>query len=133
MGGMPPRPPGPPGGVGGVMAPSPMGGSTASAMTGVKVGVEALQKALPALPMGSELHTAILKAIESISKHIDQGMGGGAGSQIQQLIAMARDAQTQPQRSAMMSMFPPPGGGGPGGPPPGGGGPPPGGPPGMPA
>ena len=114
----------PPGGAGAAMAPSPMGGSTAAAMTGVKVGVEALQKALPSLPMGSKLHGAILKAISDISKEMESGMGGGPGAEIQQLIAMARNAQTNPQRSAMMSMFP--SGGGPGG----GGAPPPPGPPG---
>ena len=96
-----------------------MGGSTAQAMTGVKVGMEALQKALPALPMGSKLHTAILKAISEIAKEMDQGMGGDPASQIQQLVALARNAQTGPQRNAMMSMFPA------GGSPAGGGAPPP--------
>ena len=121
----------PPGGAGAAMAPSPMGGSTAAAMTGVKVGVEALQKALPSLPMGSKLHSTILKALQDIPKEMETGMGGGPGAEVQQLIAMARNAQTQPQRAAMMSMFP--SGGGPGGggappppAPPGGGAPPPG-------
>src|SRR5882724_245192 len=76
-------PPGAPGGTGGAMSPSPMGGSSAQGMTGVKTGVEALQKALPMLPMGSELHTAILKAITDISKHMDQNMGGGPQAVIQ--------------------------------------------------
>jgi len=118
-------PPGAPGGTGGAMSPSPMGGSSAQGMTGVKTGVEALQKALPMLPMGSELHTAILKAITDISKHMDQNMGGGPQAVIQQLAQMARDQQQNPQRQAMMSMMsgggsaapPAPGGGGGGAPP----------------
>ena len=136
MGGAPPpmmgggAPPGPPGGTGGTTTPQPMGGSAAQAMTGVKVGLEALQKALPMLPMGSELWSAVHKALGDIGKHMDMMSGGGPSSAIQQLVAMARDQRTEPQKAAMMSMFPGPAGGGAPPPPPitappGGGGPPP--------
>jgi len=85
-------------------------------MAGVNAGLEALQKALPQLPMGSEIHTAVLKAIENISKHIEKA--GGAkdpGAMIQQLLELARAAKTNPNAAAAL----PPGGPG-GAPPPGG-------------
>ena len=114
-----------PGGTGAATMPGPMGGSGAAAMTGVKVGVEALQNALPKLPMGSKLHTAILKAITDIAKEMDQGMGNDPAAIIQQLTSMARNAQTDPRRAALMSMSSPGGAGGGAPPPPMGGGAPP--------
>ena len=89
------------------------------------MGLEALQKALPQLPMGSEVHTSVLKAIADISKHMEKG-GQGAGdpsSVIQQLVEAARMAKTQPNMAAMMP--PPAGGAGASPPPPGAGAPPP--------
>ena len=114
MPGMPQAaPPGmPPGGTGAASATQPMAGSAAQAVTAVKVGLEALQKALPGLPMGAELHTAVLKAVADISKHIEKQQGDSA-SVVQQLAQMAHSAQQQPQQAAMMRAFPPspPGGG----------------------
>jgi len=112
-----------PGGVGAASSPAAMAGSAQQGMTAVKLAVEALQKALPALPMGSPLHGAVVKAVADISKHME-GMGGqGAdqGAMIQQLMQLARSAQQQPQQNAMMQAFPPGGAGGAGGgaPPPG--------------
>jgi hypothetical protein len=125
--GMPPPGGGPPsgGGTGPAAAPGPLQGSAVQGMTSLKLGLEALQKALPQLQMGSEVHSSVLKAISDIGKHF---AGGGAeqGDQsagIQQLVEMMRNAKQQPNMAAMM----PPGGGGGGGPP--GGAPPMGGPP----
>ncbi len=113
---MPPPPGG--AGVGSAASPGPMAGSAAHGMTGVKIGLEALQKALPSIPLGSELHNDLMKAISSISKHIASDQGSGQGSnQIQQLMELIRAAKTggaQPNMAAMM----PPGGGGAGAPPP---------------
>lgn len=89
-------------------------------MTGVKVALEALQKALPTLPMGSDLHGAVLKAVTELSKHLGEG-GGDSQAQIQQLIQMARAAHAQPQQDALARM----GGAPPGAAPPGAGAPPP--------
>jgi hypothetical protein len=94
-------------------------------MAGLKVGLEALQKALPQLPMGSEIHTSVLKAIADISKHMEKGGQGQGDSSavIQQLVEAARMAKTQPNMAAMMP--PPAGGAMPPPPPPGAGAPPP--------
>ncbi len=134
MGGPPPTAggmDGPPGGTSAASVPQPMGGSTAHAMTGLKIALEALQKSLPAIPMGSKLHSAVMKAIQDVTKEMDGGLGGDPASQIQQLMAMARNAQSDPRRAAMMSSLPAPGGAGGGASPPPAPGGPPGGPPGM--
>lgn len=92
-----------------------MPGHGQQAITGIKLAMEAMQKSLPGLPMGSDLHTAVLKAITEISKHLDKaGQDGDQSAMIQQLAQMARGAQTQPpQAAAMAKMFPAPGGGAP--------------------
>ena len=106
---MPPQ--GPQGGTGAAMTPSPMAGAQAHAMSAVGAGLKALQMALPGLQMGSPLHTEVLKAVQNLSKHMAE-QGQDQSGQIQQLIAQARQAQTQPPaaQGAMQSMFP--GGGG---------------------
>lgn len=101
-----------------------MAGSAVQGMSKVKLGLEALQAALPMIPMGSELHTDLMQAVSKISKHLgDKGGEGGGGAQIQQLLEMLRNAKMQgaPPQAGMM----PPGGGGAPPPPPGAGAPPP--------
>ena len=80
-------------------------------MSKVKLGLEALQTALPTLPMGSQLHNAVLKAIGDISKHMQESPNDSSAV-IQQLVQLARQQQQQPQQqSAMRAMMP--GGGAP--------------------
>jgi len=59
------------GGAGPATMPGPMAGSAHQGLAALKVGVEALQKALPQLPMGSALHQSVLKAIGDIGKHME--------------------------------------------------------------
>lgn len=89
-----------------------MAGSAQQAMTGVKLGVEVLTKALAGLPPGSEVHTEVLKAISNISKHIGQD-GGDSGANVQMLAQLARQQSQAPQQAAMMRAFPQPQGGAP--------------------
>lgn len=89
------------------MAPGAALGAQAKAMEGVKLGLKALQEALPAIPIGSELHQSLLKAVGDIGKHIDQGGPGDQSGMMQQLVAMARSAQgAPPQAAAMNKAFP---------------------------
>ena len=89
-------------------------GSAKQGMAALTAGLEMLQKALPQLPMGSKLHTSVLKAVSEIGKHLAEE-GGGAGKDpsalIQQLVEAARGAKVNP---ASMAALP----GGAGGPPP---------------
>jgi hypothetical protein len=84
-----------------------MAGAGTQSVTAVKVALEALQKSLPGLPMGSELHNAVLKAVAEISKHIEKAQGDPA-AMIQQLAQLARAAQSSPQQGAAMRAMPPP-------------------------
>jgi hypothetical protein len=65
----------------------------------VKAALDLLQKALPQLPMGSKLHTSVMKSISDVSKHLtEEGGGGGkdASSIIQELMQAARSAKLSP-------------------------------------
>lgn len=119
-GGAPPLGGIPSGGTGHAMAPGPMAGSAAQSTNQIRLALEMLQKGLPGLPMGSDLHTAVLKSVTELSKHLSKGSDDESGV-LQQLVSLARDRQAQPQQNAMLRMFPSPGG--PGGE--GGGAPPP--------
>jgi hypothetical protein len=103
----------PMGGTGSVTAPRPMMGNAAQSLTLVHTGLEAFQKALSGLPMGSELQTAVMKAVIEINKRLNNEKGDKP-SQIQALSAMSRDASSNPQAAAMQRMM----GGGPTGAPP---------------
>jgi len=116
---------GPPGGTGPATAPGGMAGNQAHGSEKVKMGMKALLEALPMLPLGGELSTAVMKAVNDIGKHIQEGMEGDPQSQIQMLAMMARNAKAQPgQAGAVQGLM-----GGGGAPPPPGGGMPPGAPP----
>ena len=105
-----------PAGTGPALAPGPHAGSANSGVASVRTGLEALQKALPQIPMGSKLHRAVMKSISDISKEMEsEGKGGGDSSgMMQQLVELARNARTNPNAAAAM-----PPGGSPGGSPPG--------------
>lgn len=99
------------GATGPASAPGPLAGSASQGMAKLKIGLEALQAALPMLPMGGELHTDVMKAVSSLTKHLgDKGNDPGAG--IQQLLEMLRNAKQggAPPQAAMMPGGPPPGG-----------------------
>lgn len=70
--------------------------------------------------MGSDLHTALLKSVADISKHLDPSdKDTNKGIDIQALLQQAKaQSQNSPQAAVMKAM-------GPGAPPPGGGGAPP--------
>lgn len=95
------------------MVPGGMAGSHQAAQAAVKMALEALQKALPGLEAGSELHSTVLKAVTDISKHMAEGAQNDPTAVIQQLMAAQRQAQQGPQQAAMHSMFPPAAGGAP--------------------
>lgn len=99
-----PQPQAPQGGTGAATAMSPMMGAGAQALSQLRLGVEALQKSLVGLPMGSELHTAVLKAVTDISKRMESGGGDNAG-QMQALVQRARELQQQPQAAAMQQLM----------------------------
>lgn len=101
----------PPGATGPAMTPGGMAGSHQQSMTGVKLGLEALQKALPGLEAGSKLHATVLKAVTDLSKEIGSTQTDQAAT-VQQLAQLARAGAQNPGANAMARMFPPAAGGG---------------------
>lgn len=122
MPGMPTPPPGLAGGTGPASVPTPMMGAATQGVAGVKTALELLQKALGSVPLGSDLHMSVLKAVTDLSKHMnDLPSQPGGQDVVQQLAQLARQAQSG-GANPLAGMMP-----GAGGPPPGGGAPPMGG------
>lgn len=110
-----PSPPPQAGVAGPASAPGPMKGAVAGGAEKLKLGLKALQEALPSLPMGSSIHTAVLKALTDIGKAVEKEGGGKGdpGAMIQQLVEMARNAKQAgapaPQMPGAGGAPPPPG------------------------
>lgn len=128
-GGPPGGPPGPPPGGGAMLAAlarrsqqpqvsAPGPGNVASGLMMLKNAVDMLQAALPSLPAGSQQHKDVLKALQSLSKHLPQG-APVAGVQQTQIGDMLRNTVKNALLQRIMANRGG-GGGAPGGPPGGG-------------
>jgi hypothetical protein len=113
--------PAPPG-AGPAVAPHGNPGNTTQGLGDIRVALEALQKALPSVPMGTEMHHAVLDAIKKIGTHMTEMQESPQMKMQAMLQLMQRAKQAQPNQA--LAGLAPPGG------PPGAGGAPPGGPPG---
>ena len=100
---IPPQLSGPPGPTGAVTTPQPQMGQAAGALSDIRNAVVALQKSLLGIPMGSELHAAVLKSVESISKHLDPSdKGPNKGVDLQALIQQAQQAAKSSPQNAVL-------------------------------
>ena len=74
-------------------------GNAVKAMSDVRNAVKMLETALPAIPMGSPLHTEILNTTKALLKHLQPG-DGSPGLDLMSLLQMARNnAQAQPMQT----------------------------------
>lgn len=96
-----------PANAGPVSIPQGSQGNTAQAMSLVRNGLEMFQKALPMIPMGAPLHSDILKAVSSVSKHMEQN-SGNKGIDMQSLIQMARQSSQNSPVEALNRLHPAP-------------------------
>lgn len=96
-----------PGGVGAATRPEAHEGSAAAGIAKVTAGIGLMQEGLGALPIGSELHAAVLKGLKDIVRYLPgAGLGTDRSSQIQALASMAMNrAKESPQAAALQSMF----------------------------
>jgi len=111
-------------------------GNAMAALSKIKSALTLLQEALPAIPLGSDVHSDILKAVSTLAKHAgDSNQGQGTDQQqITQLMALIQRLAQQKPNAALANLSPnappatppPPAPGGPNDGPPGA---PPGGPP----
>lgn len=110
----PPTPPPamgqPPANVGPGTTPGANHGNQAAATMDIQNGLKMLQRALPNIPMGTQLHTDVLQAVGRIAKHMGEAGGEQGGLHASSMMQMIRQQQAQaPQLAAMRAM-----GGGPG-------------------
>lgn len=109
--GGPPLPPGlmggPPG-IGPMSGPQGNQGNALAAISKLKSAVTLLQEALPAIPMGSDVHNDVLKAVGILAKHA-QTQQGTDQSQITQLMGLIQKLATQQPNAALQKLAQPPG------------------------
>ena len=105
-GGMPQPPQAPPAGIGGATMPQPNPGNQSAALSKVKVAVQALQEALPSIPLGTPVHEDVMNSIKSLAKHFEKDAESPALS-MQALVQMARAAGQHNQMAALSRMQPP--------------------------
>ena len=81
-----------------------------------KIGnaLKELQEALPAIPMGSELHTAVLDTVKKLTQVVQNDKPDPA-MQLQELVRSAREGASGGPQAALARMVPP--GAGPNAPP----------------
>lgn len=114
-------PGGPPGGGAAPMMPSrpnlgpvtqssPNAGNASAAMLDIKNALNLLQKALPNLPMGDELHGTVLQCVTKLSKAASS-IPDQPGLQSQSLMQMMRSMGANPMQAALSKMLPQPGAG----------------------
>lgn len=81
------------------VAPHGNPGQTTEGLGGIRIALEALQKALPTVPMGTELHNAVLDAVKKIGQHMSE-MQDSPQMKMQQLLQMVQHAkQAQPNQA----------------------------------
>jgi uncharacterized phage infection (PIP) family protein YhgE len=81
-------------------------GNALAAFSKVKSAVTLLQEALPAIPMGSDFHNDILKALGIVAKHA-QSQQGTDQSQITNLMGLIQKLATQQPNAALQEMAKP--------------------------
>lgn len=99
-----------PPGAGPAVAPHGNPGNVASSLSKLKMAVDALQEALPGIPMGTQLHKNVMSAISNIGKHMSE-MQESPQMKAQQLLSMLGQIRAQQPNQALAAM----GGGAPGG------------------
>jgi hypothetical protein len=81
----------------------------AAALNDIRNAVRMLEKALPQIPMGTPVHTGVLKATTDLLKHLPSDEGN-QGLELQSLLQMARHASQSAPLAALGRMGAPPGG-----------------------
>ena len=106
---VPPTMAGAPAHAGPGVVPQGKPGQTTQGLSDLKIALEAMQKALPTIPMGTKLHEEVLKSVSSIGKHLTE-FEDSPQMKIQnllQMIARARAAQPNNALSALAQGGPP--------------------------
>jgi hypothetical protein len=85
------------------MAPQAMMGAGAQGIAKVHIGLKALNASLVGLPMGSDLHTAVMKAVIEIGKHLGKAQADEVEKK-QAMLQQLKEMQEQPQAAMLQRM-----------------------------
>lgn len=83
-------------------------GNVSAAMLDLKNALNLLQRALPNLPMGDELHSTVLQCVTKLSKSASS-IPEQPGLQQQSMLSMIRSMGANPMQGALNKMLPQPG------------------------
>lgn len=92
------------------VAPHGTPGNTMQGIGDVKTALDALQKALPTIPMGTDLHKAVMDAISKIGKHMTEAQNSPQ-MKMQNLLQMVQQLKAKQPQAALGGLAAPPGGG----------------------
>lgn len=93
--------------VGPAVQPQGNQGNAALAMIDVRNAISMLEKALPMVPIGAQLHTDILTATKTLSKNLSQG-DDDQSLQLQSLLQLAKSNAQQTPIAALSRLYPGP-------------------------
>ena len=92
---------------GGAVARSPNPGNQQGGLQKVMVAAKALEEALPSIPMGTPVHSKLLKITTEINKLLEEAQAESRPSNlIQTLLGMARGAQKSAPMQALARIAP---------------------------
>ena len=92
------------GGAGGATMPTPNRGLQAAAMAQLTHAIRILEKSLPMLGVETEIGQAVMKALQSLSKHVPAGSGSPGVEQSGLAKMMGEQRQEQPMLQVMKAM-----------------------------
>lgn len=102
-GALPPSLMGGPPHAGPAVAPHGTPGNATQGLSDLKIALEALQKALPSVPMGTELHKSVLDAVSKIGKHMTD-LQDSPQMKMQTLLQMIQQARAKQPNAALAGM-----------------------------
>jgi hypothetical protein len=104
--GMPP-PPGPPGNAGPATIPQGNPGNIKQAAELLNIALQAMNKALPSIPLGSPAHGKVMKMITDLQKTMQETAEDMKGS-LQQMMELMKQMKAKQQQGAQSALAPPP-------------------------
>lgn len=92
-------------------APHGNPGNTMQGLSDLKIALDAMQRALPSIPMGTELHQSIISSISKIGKHMTE-MQDSPQMKMQNLLQMIAKLKAAAPNQALAGLAAPAGLGG---------------------
>lgn len=112
QGGVPPGMGAPPGNLGGVTIPQSNPGNAKAALEKLHAAAQLINDAIPAIPLGTEMHSKVLKLATELNKMIAEGKDHHQGT-IQTMLQAIQQMKQNPQMGALHGAQGAPSGGAP--------------------